>query len=561
MTQEEKLELKRLDEEFASCSIKAQYGIAHQYEEMLEMEDGARLRTIIYRTEKAQAAPTIVVRTCYPNNDYLYRKNAEEYSKRGFHYIYQYCRGTGGSEGSWEPNVNERSDGKRTLDWIAKQEWVQNIGYFGCSYLSLTGWAIADIIPEKVKTMYLTHYGTHRHVSAYQDGLFRHDVLTAWAMENAGFPVTADYLESCRYRPQIEVDEAMWGGKLDWYRDWISASDREDPYWQQGFWSMLREIPSKVKVPIYLGEGWYDHHLGSAIETWKSLPKEIKAKSRLVIGAWNHGFYVAVQDRQGTHFENSDTLRAFAWFYRVLVEEKEPEAGIDYYIIGEDRWDRRQTFEIQDQQRKRFYLGEKKNGFYSLEEENSKVGEYLTWTFDPEDPVPTHGAESLLHTNTEQGSLLQPQPGYRSDVISCLSEPLTEDLTIIGKVKMVLNVSADVDDTSFAFKLMEVFPDGRAYNIRTGITTLGYRNQSDRRQSYTAGQKVEISIDTWDVAWKVSKGSRLRVDLTSSDFPQYSVHSNYAGPWAQQKKTQAAHLQVYFGGYEESFLELPVDRR
>ncbi len=558
LTPEEQFELQRLEDEFSKCKIKPTYETQECREEMLEMEDGARLRTLIFRPVREGAVPTIVVRTCYPNNDYLYRATAEEYCKRGFAYIYQYCRGTGGSKGEWEPNVNERADGKRTIDWICSQDWVGNTGYCGCSYLSLTGWLIADILPDKVKTMYLTHYGAHRFVSAFKDGLFRHDVLTAWTMKNAGYPITADYLTSCRFMPQVEVDEKLWGRKIDWYRKWITSTNESDEYWNTGFWKLLKDIPSRVKVPLYVGEGWYDHHLASALETWKSLSKECRDKSRLLIGAWEHGFNVKLEDRTGKHYENDDILRAFDWFWSFLVEENAPKAEIDYYIIGDDSWFSRDTFEIDNQKEVRFHLSEKAGGEYSLEKENPSVQGKLEWVYDPADPVMTHGAESLLVTKEEQGSLRQPEPNYRKDVISCISKPLEESLTVVGQMRVNLTVSTDVEDTAFAVKIMEVTEDGRAYNMRTGITTLGYRNGSRTRQTYQPNEKVQISIDTWDLAWKLQKGSRIRIDITSSDFPQYSIHSNYVGCWAKQDKIRIANQTVYFGKEDDSYICLPV---
>lgn len=558
LTPEEQFELQRLEDEFSKCKIKPTYETQECREEMLEMEDGARLRTLIFRPVREGAVPTVVVRTCYPNNDYLYRATAEEYCKRGFAYIYQYCRGTGGSEGEWEPNVNERADGKKTIDWICSQDWVGNTGYCGCSYLSLTGWLIADILPDKVKTMYLTHYGAHRFVSAFKDGLFRHDVLTAWTMENAGYPITADYLTSCRFMPQVEVDEKLWGKKIDWYRKWITSTNESDEYWNTGFWKLLKDIPSRVKVPLYVGEGWYDHHLASALETWKSLSKECRDKSRLLIGAWEHGFNVKLEDRTGEHYENDDILRAFDWFWSFLVEGNAPKAEIDYYIIGDDSWLSRDTFEIDNQKEVRFHLSKKAEGEYSLEKENPSVQGKLEWVYDPANPVMTHGAESLLVTKEEQGSLRQPEPNYRKDVISCISEPLEESLTVVGQIKVNLTVSTDVEDTAFAVKIMEVTEDGRAYNMRTGITTLGYRNGSRTRQTYQPNEKVQISIDTWDLAWKLQKGSRIRIDITSSDFPQYSIHSNYAGCWAKQDKIRIANQTVYFGKEDDSYISFPV---
>lgn len=558
LTPEEQFELQRVKNEFSKCKVKPEYEVQELQEVMLPMDDGVKLRTLIYRPVRDGIVPAVVVRTCYPNNDYLYSATAKEYCKRGFAYIYQYCRGTGGSEGEWEPNVNERADGKKTIDWICDQEWVGNTGYCGCSYLSLTGWLIADILPEKVKTMYLTHYGAHRFVSAFKDGLFRHDVLTAWTMENAGYPITADYLESCKYRPQIEVDEKLWGKKIEWYRKWITSTNKDDEYWNMGFWNLLKEIPSRVKVPLYVGEGWYDHHLASALETWKSLSDECKEKSRLLIGAWEHGFNVKLEDRAGKHYENDDILRAFDWLYSFLVEEKAPKAEIDYYIIGDDSWYSREKFEIEDQKEVKFYLTKKGEKEYALTEQNPAESGSLTWVYDPADPVMTHGAESLLVTKQEQGSLRQPKPNYRKDVISCISEPLQENMTIVGQIKACFTVSTDVDDTAFAAKIMEVMEDGKAYNMRTGITTLGYRNGGTRRVTYQPGEKVQIVIDTWDLAWKVQKGSRIRIDITSSDFPQYSIHSNYAGCWAEQKEIRTANQTVYFGGDDESYISFPV---
>jgi len=559
LTKEQQEQVNRVHEEFRQCSDRPEQKYVND-EIMLDVGEGIKLRTIIYRPKLEGTVPTIMVRTCYPDNDPVYRATAEEYCERGYAYVYQYCRGTGGSEGDWEPNVNERHDGKVTIDWVCDQTWVESVGYCGCSYLSLTGWVIADILPNKVKTMYLTHYGAFRFISAYKDGLFRHDVLTAWSMENAGYPVKADYLESCKFRPQIKVDEKLWGKKIDWYRKWITSTDADDIYWNTGFWSQLKDIPSHVHIPLYIGEGWYDHHLASALETYKTLPQDCRDHSCLLIGAWNHGFDVCLQDRSSKgNFENSDTLRAYNWFRNILVNNRIPEGTVKYYIIGNDTWFERKTFEIVNQGESRFYLGARTSeNIYSLSKKNTKENSSFSFQYDPENPVMTHGAESLLHTREEQGSLRQEQLGYRADVISCISEPTHEDMTVIGRIKVHLIVSSDVDDTAFAVKIIEVMADGNAYNMRTCITTLGYRNSSPKRIPYQPKEKVCIDFDGWDLAWKIHKGSRIRIDITSSDFPQYSIHSNYAGCWALQDKSRVALQTVYFGGTDESYISFPI---
>ena len=234
-------------QEYASIPYDGPVYGCRREELMLPMQDGVRLYTEIFKPEGLAQFPVLIQRSCYPNQQPLYEINGVELTRRGYGYVVQTCRGTGKSEGHWEPNVNERPDGRDTLQWLNDQPWAESIGYFGASYLALTGWAIADIVPPKVKGMMLTVYGTDRFKSAYEKGLFRHDVLTGWAMQNAGHPVTADYLESCRFRPHDKVDEALWGGNLDWYQDWIHATRRTDAYWQQGWWKLLADVPGNTK--------------------------------------------------------------------------------------------------------------------------------------------------------------------------------------------------------------------------------------------------------------------------------------------------------------------------
>lgn len=549
--------LEKVEQQFAGCPVRPCCEARPAETVMVPMEDGIRLRTVIYRPELEGAVPTIVTRTCYPQNEPLNQAIAEQYTRRGFAYVYQLCRGTGGSEGEWVPNVYERPDGKQALEWLSRQAWVESIGYLGISYLALTGWAIADIVPDKVKTMYLGHYGTHRFDSAYKDGLFRHDIMTAWAMGNAGFPITADYTASCLYRPHGKVDEELWGKRLDWYRDYLNNTDRDAPYWNEGIWQTLKEIPTRVKIPFCLVGSWYDHHQGSAIKTWQSMPEEVQKAGKFIIGAWDHGFNMRLQDRETGDFRTDDNLRAFEWFYQALVKRRPSGGGIECYVIGADTWKRYGSFH-EPHHETRLYLSASRDGAHGLLD-GSPVDneERLQFTYDPGNPVPTHGGESLLQTREESGSLLQDPPGTRSDVVSFFSQSLQEDLEVYGQMKLHLTVSTSADDTAFVFKVMEVMENGRAYNIRTGVTTLAYRNGSVHRQAYSPNSRVDIVIDSWVIACRFHAGSRIRVDVTSSDFPQYSVHSNYAGPWADQKESRPAKQTLYLGAGTNSYLELP----
>lgn len=258
-------------------------------------------------TAEGKTYPVILTRTCYPGNDRIHCAYGEGLARRGYVYVYQYCRGREQSEG-------------------------------------------------KVAAMFFEDYGTDRFTSAYEKGCFRHDILTAWSMENAEKPVAADYRESCRYMPQI-------------------------------------------------------------------------------------------------------------------------------------------------------------------------------------------------------GSHLQPEPDYRDDVLSFVSEPLKEDFTLNGKACVRLSVESDCEDTAFTAKIMEVTPEGKAYNIRSSITTLEQGNT--KAGAYEPGSVAEISMEMWNIVYMIPKGSRVRIDISSSDFPQYHVHSNQKGLWSEQTENKIAHQTIHMGGVHASCVILP----
>lgn len=540
--------------QFEKTSVEAIRNVGKAKELMLPMRDGICLKTIIRLpelVEEGEHFPTILVRSCYPGQEPVLRIRAEEFVKRGFGFVYQWCRGTGGSQGKWEPNINERNDGLDTVHWLAAQPFVKNIGYWGDSYLALTGWCMADAIPEKVKTMCLGVYGVDRYTSAYKDGLFRMDVLTSWARENAGITIAADNETSYLFRPQKDVDEKLWGVHLDWYRDWISNPERTADYWKQGFWGSLKEIPQKVKIPLLIREGWYDHHLGSALASYGRLSEEAKKHSVLQIGPWNHNYMAVIPEEETSQLRDDSASAPLEWFYKILVKDEVPEGMIKEYVIGEDRWIEKKNMGEADE--KNFYLCAGGTLDESMGEEGQR-----SYCYDPDDPVRSHGAESLLANMKENGSLLQPDPDYRKDVISFVSGKLDEKILVEGSIRVRLFVSSDAEDTAFTAKIMEVFPDGRTVNVRGSITTLAFRNSSDYRQEYVPGEIVEASIQMWDIAWCFRKGSRIRVDISSSDFPQYAVHTNYPGLWSLQKETKKAVQTVYTGLKYPSAILLPV---
>lgn len=555
-----KMVTDELRQSYANCGVAEICEAAPEQRFMVKMRDGVALETFVTMPKENEAGkkyPVIVQRTCYPFWDSTLKIHGIELAKRGYIYVYQYCRGQHGSEGEWQPNIHEREDGIDLIEWLSSQPWAGRIGVWGRSYGALVGWAMADAVSDKVASMFLGVYGTDRFVSAYQKGSFRHDVLTSWTMQNAGYPIEADYIESCKYRPQIEVDEAMWGGHIDWYRDYIVNPDEEDDYWQSGWWKTLREIPAKVTMPLYIVSGWYDHHHGSSMKTWERLNETSKAHSWLEITGQNHFQLPCLEDRDTSNDPNLEIRHMLEWFHLTLAEGKVPQKKATFYEIGVDQWREFEDITAPECEEKTFYLDALKTdcGGKSLQKLPSHMPSRVSYDYDPDNPVMTHGGEAMLTSGKEIGSLKQPGPDYRPDVVSFTSDPLEADAGIFGKIKVDLWVTSDCEDTAFTAKLMEVRPDGTIYNIRSSITTIA---ADLKGEEYVPGTPVKVEIDMWEIFYHVNAGCQLRLDISSSDFPQYNIHTNYKGCWALQKEAKIAHQTILCGEDYPSDVRIPV---
>ena len=545
------------------------------FEEMVPSgEDGIRLLTRIYLPEGDGPFPVVVTRTPYVWGTGDYIDAGREYARRGIGYIQQDCRGKGGSEGFFSPNVNERADGIALYEWLAEQPWCGDIGIFGSSYTALTGWLVGDSIPDKVKGMYLSHYGVDRHISCFRSGLFREDIMSGWAIDNAeediikperkpGQAPGENYYDFYLYRPQVEADVNVLGQKLQYYRDWITHTDYTDPYWNTGVWADLKRIPYVIDVPLTIVAGQFDHHEEGTVLGYERLRPEIKARSRLILGSWNHSFQVTpthVPTANAMEFDiNADQ---FEWFYSLLVKKEEPRGEVRVYNIEADEWVNFDSWPIETASDRTMYLSSETVGdrwnvlaLNTSEPQASSV----SYVYDPENPVYAEGGETLFTSSGRRGSLRQSPAGYRDDILSFVSGPLEEDMTIAGNVKVYLKVRTDVDDTAFAFTLSEVTPDGEAYNMRTSIATLGYRDGLLKpRVEYRRGSTVVLEIEALPIMWTVKAGNSLRLDIKSSQFPEYAVHSNTAGVWAEQAVTVKAVQTVFTGGADGSRVVFPV---
>ncbi len=556
-------------ESFNEIKAEKYYDDVIKKEYFVSARDGCNLETIVYfpKSEGEEILgqwPVLLTRTPYAQMRQYQEIHAEEFAKRGIVYIFQFCRGIGKSDGVFEPNVNERNDGIDTLNWLNKQNWSGNIGLHGTSYMALNCWVLADSLPEKVVGMFVSHYGTDRYLSAYEAGLFRHDILTGWALSNCGLKFDSPevfkqkYMESAKCRPHKSADEKIWGVNLPWYKKWVSETDYNAAYWNEGFWQMLKEMPSKAKKPMCIIAGWFDHHLKGTLLSFDLLNEDIKEKSTLFVGGWNHSFKMETGGYQSLNGKLNLNKILFEWFAKLCADEQTATQNLKY-CIGDDKWYTNSIIDTWETKNQVYYLKKsEKDAFGVLSKNILDEKNTICYKYSPENPVMSSGGETLFVSEDIRGSKLQPEIGQRSDVISFISEPFCTQKKINGSIKAVLKVQTDVEDTCFTIKVSDVFPDGKAYNIRNNITTLSYRNKVTTRKKYTPNETVLIEIECLPVLWSIKENHCIRLDVSSSNFPEYAIHPNIAGIWSEIEHTVIANQKLHLGGEDGCNIIVPL---
>ncbi len=536
------------------------------------MRDGVELNTKVLQPSGTGPWPTVLIRNPYDAPFVTFW--CDIFVRFGYACVYQEVRGQMESEGEWEPMVAEPRDGEDTLAWLVEQPFQNgNIGFYGPSYLASVQWAAASRrLPPEVKTMVPMVFATDLYSLAYERGMFRHEILSAWAALMPGRGFNRDngkkYQEFIRHRPFIEVDERYFGVKLDWFRDYLTNPSRSDRFWQRQELIDVRATPPNIDIPVLLIGGWYDIFFNGQLSDWYRLGSRLKSK--LVIGPWTH-----LQQTAGDL--DLEDGRGVGWQWRLVLdwmghhlrgEPLEQKVGVvESYAIGEDRWHTRPNWPPETRA-ERWHLDELAGAYDCdggrLRADVPGASQSVEYTYDPDDPVPMRGgAGSLAFILTDGGpvhSVEQAGLCERADVMSFASEPLSRALRIAGPISVVLSVSSDAPDTSFTAKLVEVKADGSAFNVRDGIATLAYPSDSLRPLSYEPGALARVEIDLWPIEWVFEAGSKIRLDVSSSNFPAYHAHPNRAGVWSLQEDAVLAQQTLHAGAERSAYLELPIAR-
>jgi uncharacterized protein len=584
---------------------------------MVPMRDGVRLATDIYRPAlNGQPLdgpfPALMERTPYDKTRPGLVATAKFMARRGYVVAVQDVRGRFASEGEWYAFAKEGPDGKDSVDWLEAQPYCTGqIGTIGLSYTASDQSALASLSPEGLAAMFVSQGMSNYHTSAMrQNGaLEQRFLIYAFHMATTSREALANrplYLMLQRERARL----GEWLFRLPLkpgqtplrhlpaYEQWaidIATHGDYDDYWKQYGYSAEEYYEQHKDVPLFLLGSWYDSYARSTTDMYVALSKMKRGPVKLLMGPWLHGMLTQgwsgdVDFGPDAAIEGYDDLR-LRWFDRWL---KALDTGIDreppvrLFVMGGGSglknydgrlehggyWRDEQEWPLARTQWTSYYL----HGDGTLSTQPPAAGEPPSgYTFDPRDPVPTIGG------NISVGYELMPNGGYdqrgdprffgckdslplavRQDVLVFETPPLEQDVEVTGPLVVKLWASSSAVDTDFTAKLVDVYPanahypDGFALNISDSIIRARYRKDRTHAEFLTPGEVVEFEIVLYPTSNLFAKGHRIRVDISSSNFPRFDVNPNTGEPLGRHRRFELAQQTIYHDAEHPSHIVLPV---
>jgi len=531
----------------------------------IAMRDGARLSANVFLPSGRGRFPTILVRTPY-NKGLDITPYYEAFVNRGYAVVAQDVRGRYESEGAFLPMTQEVNDGDDTIDWIANQPWSNGkVGMVGGSYVGIVQWKAALSGNPHLKAIFpvVSGYDDYRDRYYSTGGAMKLGNRLEWMSENMRAPgYHPDFGKFVLHLPLRTGDVAALGWKSPLYAS-VIAHPAFDSFWRS---ISTREHLDKVKTPVFSVGGWYDNFVQSDLEAFAALHKR-SSVNRILIGPWPHNMSTPFQ---GVSFGGGSSAPVrdlqMEWFDQWLMGKDSSLLStppVRLFEMGANRWLDLHEWPPEGAARKAFYLesGGRANSLSGDGGLNEKLpaGAADRYLFDPNTPVPTRGGAVCCNPRIfPWGPMDQRSVEGRKDVLVYTTRPLKRDLEAIGPVQVVLYVATSARDTDFTAKLVDVFPDGEARNLTDGILRLRYRNSLEKPELAKPGEVYRITVDAGVTGNVFLKGHRIRVEISSSNFPRFDRNPNTGGKIADAVKLNKASQTVYHDSQRPSALVLTV---
>ena len=523
----------------------------------IPMRDGVRLYANIFLPSEHARVPAILVRTPYGKGEELV-PNYQALVGHGFAVVIEDVRGRYESEGEFHPFDQEVPDGNDTLNWIARQSWCDGkIGMTGGSYLGIAQWKAALSANPHLKAIFPVVAGDDDYRDRYYSagGAMKLGNRLEWMSENLGvFGYHPDFSNFVLHLPVRTADVAATGRTVEMFQT-VVAHPAMDSFWKA---ISVREQLAKVRVPVFSVGGWYDNFVESDLDAYAALRKT-SGLNRIVIGPWPHNMSIKFS---GVDFGRDSRLPIrslqIAWFDQWLLGKDSPllsEPPARVFVMGANRWREFREWPPEQARPEEFYL-EDDAGLGDKPPRHAAPDRYV---YDPASPVPTRGGAVCCNPNVfPWGPMDQRAVEQRKDVLTYSTAPLVRDLEAIGPVSVELYVSTTARDTDFTAKLVDVFPDGTARNLTDGILRLRYRNSLEHAVLATPGQVYCISVDAGVTGNLFQKGHRIRLEISSSNFPRFDRNPNTGTAVAAETRSIKATESIYHDKQHPSRLVLMV---
>jgi putative CocE/NonD family hydrolase len=546
------------------------------------MRDGVVLRADVYRPEAPGRFPVLVMRTPY-GKDGAVEDGSEPTIVRapraGYAVVVQDVRGRFNSGGTFRPYHQEGADGYDTVEWAAAQPWSNGrVGTFGLSYPGAAQWLLAmEAPPHLVSIFPAMTFATGRQFFFF-GGAFNHDWMRWIAL------YIAPEERKRRGLPGILTEkeaEALWAkSKWDWekhlpligfpefrdvapwYDDWLRHPDDSD-YW--AFADVVAAHP-RIAVPALNFSSWYDSNYGptGAVANFNGVRERgateaARRGQRLVLGPWDHGDPNERETAVGElSFGPNMTIDYYGlilrWHDRWLkgipngIDEAPP---VRLFVMGENVWRDEREWPLARTRYVPYYL--RASGRLSPDPPDA-AEPADRYTYDPRNPV-------VIENFEVQGPYDRSGLESRPDVLVFTTPPLDTDVEATGPVEVRLFAATDAPDTDFMVMLLDVHPDGKAYNLmplEAGVIRARYRDSERSPRLMTPGQAVELTIGGMVTSNLFRKGHRIRLHVTSSRFPVFDRNPNTGEPFGTGTRLQPARQAIFHDAAHPSRLILPV---